>query len=223
MGLVEQDVISLANFTVLCWPLSVCILFLPTFPPCVSFAKRLLPAGLGDSFTWNGYSWRFIIVASTHQELGLRKPRHCVRRGLILERNFVMPFSSLYLPKWRFFLPSVESRCGARLHHYSAASREFLSGELFLSNLESLQTMWKQIAGYSHSGLFKVCHMFEKYPSWLLRRVVHLSSSTIWLWASVSSCLLLRGGGFRRESPIGRQRPIELWIMLWTWWVRSCF
>ena len=55
------------QFTVLCWPLSVCILFLPKFPPCVSFAKRLLPVGLGDSFTWNGYSWKFIIEASTHR------------------------------------------------------------------------------------------------------------------------------------------------------------
>ena len=137
--------------------------------------------------------------------------------------KFRNALSSLYLPKWRCFLTSVESRCGARLHHYYAASREFLSGELFLSNLESLQTMWRQIAGHSHSGLFKVCHVFEKYPSWLLRRVMHLSSSTIWLWASVSSCLLLRAGGFRRESPIGRRRPIELWVMLWTWWVRSCF
>ena len=135
----------------------------------------------------------------------------------LCEAWFVMPFSSLYLPKWRFFLTSVESRCGARLHHYYEASREFLSGELFLSNLESLQTMWRQIAGHSHSGLFKVCHVFEKYPSRLLRRVMHLSSSKIWLWARVSSCLLLRAGGFRRESPIGRRRPIELWVMLWTW------
>ena len=55
--------------------------------------------GLGDSFTWNGYSWKFVIEASTHQELGWGQPRHCVMCGLTLKGNFVMPFSSLYLPK----------------------------------------------------------------------------------------------------------------------------
>ena len=164
-----------------------------------------------------------VIETSTHQELGWGQPRQCVMCGLTLEGNFVMPFSSLYLPKQRFFLSSVESRCSTQLHHYSAASRGFLSGELFLRNLESLQTMWRQISGHSHSEHFKVCHVFEKYPPWLLRRVMHLSSSTRWLRASVSSCLLLRAGGFRWESPIGRRRcqPIELWALFWTWWVRS--
>ena len=158
-----------------------------------------------------------------HQELGWGQPRQCVMCGLTLEGNFVMPFSSLYLPKQWFFLSSVESRCSTQLHHYSAASRGFLSGELFLRNLESLQTMWRQISGHSHSEHFKVCHVFEKYPPWLLRRVMQLSSSTRWLRASVSSYLLLRAGGFHWESPIGRRRcqPIELWALFWTWWVRS--
>lgn len=40
--------------------------------------------------------------------------------------NFPMPFSSLYLLKWQSLLSLVKSRYRARLHHYSAASREFL-------------------------------------------------------------------------------------------------
>ena len=78
-ALVEEDVISLANITVLCRPLSVCILFLSK--------KRLLPMGLGDSFTWNGFSWKFIIKASTHQELGGGQSEHCVRCGSIMEEE----------------------------------------------------------------------------------------------------------------------------------------
>ena len=46
-----------------------------TFPLLVS---KLLPVSLGDSFPWNGYSWKFIIEASTHQELGWGQSRHCV-------------------------------------------------------------------------------------------------------------------------------------------------
>ena len=56
--LVEQNVISFSNISVLCRLLALCILFLSKFPPLISFAKKL-PMGLGDSFTWNGYSWKF--------------------------------------------------------------------------------------------------------------------------------------------------------------------
>ena len=56
--LVEQNVISFSNISVLCRLFALCILFLSKFPPLISFAKKL-PMGLGDSFTWNGYSWKF--------------------------------------------------------------------------------------------------------------------------------------------------------------------
>ena len=50
-----------------------------------------------------------------------------------------MPFSSLYLRKWRFLLTSVKSCYSVRLHHYSAASRGFLLGELSQGNLEAFK------------------------------------------------------------------------------------
>ena len=92
--------------------------------------------------------------------------------------NFAMPFSSLYLLKWPFLLSSVNSRYSARLDHYSAASRGFPLGELFLDNLESFQILQSKMADHCHYGHSQVCHVFERYPPWLLWRVMFLSFST---------------------------------------------
>lgn len=44
--------------------------------------EAVMPVTLCNTFTWNGYSWKFITEASAHQELAWGQPRHCeVRFG----------------------------------------------------------------------------------------------------------------------------------------------
>ena len=65
-----------------------------------------------------------------------------------------MPFSSLYLLNDDSFYIQLSLVAALGLHHYSATSRGFLSGQLFLANPESLQTLRRRMTGHSTADTF---------------------------------------------------------------------